>query len=115
MKTIVDYFDPRIYEHLEAWESVRHSPNVSYLSTHFAIACGIDELDYEWPAEWGQLIRDKMADAWLEQHLGSETDENTSMRIVDVDAAFDAIHGSLKPPKRKVNRQRFFSTIPPRL
>ena len=87
--TIVDYFDPRNGEHLEAWESVRHKYNISYHSLHFATACGINEFDYEWPIEWGLHIQKKMADAWMEEYLPPphvELRENVQrVKLVPVD------------------------------
>ena len=77
--TIVEYFDPRNGKHLKAWLSTaekasRHGLNVNWLAVHFAESCGIGNVgDYEWHDDWGQSIKDKMADAWMEQHLGSES------------------------------------------
>lgn len=85
--TIVDYFDPRIYEHLEAWrkvESVRSwrkglpwiaDGDPLDIDVAARVLCDwlpVKMSDYNFPKGWGPLIISKMADAWLEQHLGAE-------------------------------------------
>lgn len=72
--TIVDHFDPRNGEHLRAWQSavekaLRHGFHVNHLSLYFGEQCGIEDDDYEWPDDWGQLIIAKMAAAWLEENM----------------------------------------------
>ncbi len=72
--TIVEYFDPNNVEHLKAFrlavdEVELQSLPVDYLQVHFSTACGIDENEYDWPNDWGQLIIAKMADAWLEDRI----------------------------------------------
>ncbi len=92
--TIVEYFDPRKGEHLEAWQSVvdkaaRHGINVNWLAVYFADACGIPVDDYTWVPNWGQRIIAKMADAWMEENIPPpyvEVKENVRrMKLVPVD------------------------------
>lgn len=72
--SIVDHFDPRIYEHLEAWRKFKAEYHGSHVraSRVFVERLGFKNLGQQLPDDWEQLIRDKMADAWLEEKLGAE-------------------------------------------
>lgn len=88
--TIVGQFDPRNGRHLRAWRKfeVEYPENPHGAWRNLAATFGLSIQD-DWPDDWGPLIIAKMANAWLEEQLGGEPDEDT-------DAAFDAAFGSAR-------------------
>ena len=77
--TIVEYFDPRNGEHLTAWRKfeAEYPENPHGAWRNLAASFGLS-IDDDWPVAWVRRIKDKMADAWMEEQLGSEPDKRVA-------------------------------------